>query len=107
MHEAFLKLWKRWDRIESIDDPVAYLFRTALNGFRMRVRRTRVAARRLMPVAATYESHVLDAGRIPLHPNGVTRAKEPWTDAVRDYLLRVMSRAIQPSGIQSGNWGDH
>jgi RNA polymerase sigma factor (sigma-70 family) len=53
MQDAFLKLWERWDRIDKIDDPVAYLFRSALNGFRMRMRRTRMAARRLMPVAST------------------------------------------------------
>jgi RNA polymerase sigma factor (sigma-70 family) len=51
MQDAFLKLWERWDRLDTIDDPVAYLFRSALNGFRMRMRRTRVAARRLVPVA--------------------------------------------------------
>jgi RNA polymerase sigma-70 factor, ECF subfamily len=53
MQEAFLKLWERWDRIDEIDDPVAYLFRSTLNGFRMRIRRTRVAARRLVPMAST------------------------------------------------------
>src|SRR5688572_6937195 len=53
MQDAFLKLWERWDRIDRIDDPVAYLFRSALNGFRMRLRRTRTAARRLVPVAST------------------------------------------------------
>ena len=53
MQDAFLKLWERWDRIERIDDPVAYLFRSALNGFRMRMRRARMAARRLMPAAST------------------------------------------------------
>ena len=52
MQDAFLKLWERWDRLDKIDDPVAYLFRSALNGFRMRLRRTRMAARRLMPVAS-------------------------------------------------------
>jgi RNA polymerase sigma-70 factor (ECF subfamily) len=51
MQDAFLKLWERWDRIDRIEDPVAYLFRSALNGFRMRVRRARVAARRVIPVA--------------------------------------------------------
>jgi RNA polymerase sigma factor (sigma-70 family) len=53
MQDAFLKLWEQWDRIDRIDDPVAYLFRSALNGFRMRMRRTRTAARRLMPIAST------------------------------------------------------
>jgi RNA polymerase sigma factor (sigma-70 family) len=52
MQDAFLKLWKRWDRIDKIDDPVAYLFRVALNGFRMRARRARTAARKLMPAAS-------------------------------------------------------
>ncbi len=44
--EAFLKLWERWDRIETIEDPTAYLFGVALNGFRMRRRRARMAIRR-------------------------------------------------------------
>jgi RNA polymerase sigma-70 factor (ECF subfamily) len=50
MQEAFLKLWERWDRIESIDDPQAYLFRVALNGTRMRVRAARRAAKRTAPL---------------------------------------------------------
>ena len=36
MQDAFLKLWERWDTIDRIDDPTAYLFRVALNGSRMR-----------------------------------------------------------------------
>ena len=48
MQDAFLKLWERWDSIETIDDPTAYLFRAALNGFRMRSRRARTAARKLL-----------------------------------------------------------
>lgn len=49
VQEAFLKLWERWDRLDTIDDPVAYLFRCALNGFRMRARRARTAARHILP----------------------------------------------------------
>ena len=45
MQEAFLKLWERWDQIEQIQDPTGYLFRVALNGFRMRRRRAAVALR--------------------------------------------------------------
>ena len=44
--EAFLRLWERWDRIDSIDDTTAYLFRVALNGFRMHRRRAALAIRR-------------------------------------------------------------
>jgi len=50
MQDAFLKLWERWDRAGSIDDPVAYLFRIALNGSRMRARRAMRASRRLLPL---------------------------------------------------------
>jgi RNA polymerase sigma factor (sigma-70 family) len=50
MQDAFLKLWERWDRIDKIDDPTAYLFRVALNGSRMQTRSARRAARRLFPV---------------------------------------------------------
>jgi RNA polymerase sigma-70 factor (ECF subfamily) len=49
MQDAFLKLWERWDRLDTIEDPVAYLFRVALNGVRMRARRARMAARKILP----------------------------------------------------------
>jgi RNA polymerase sigma factor (sigma-70 family) len=48
--DAFLKVWERWDRIETIEDPRAYLFRIALNGWRMRARAARRAAARAIPV---------------------------------------------------------
>ena len=50
MQDAFLKLWERWDRLDRIDDPTAYLFRVALNGSRMRARAARRAGRRLVTV---------------------------------------------------------
>ena len=50
MQDAFLKLWERWDRIPEIEDPVAYLFRIALNGSRMRARAVRRAALRPLPM---------------------------------------------------------
>ena len=46
MQDAFLKLWERWDRIERIADPRAYLFRMALNGSRRRARTALQPARR-------------------------------------------------------------
>jgi RNA polymerase sigma factor (sigma-70 family) len=50
MQESFLKLWERWDRVNHMEDPVAYLFRTALNGNRMRLRAARRHAGRRMPL---------------------------------------------------------
>jgi len=48
MQEAFVRLWERWDRVSGLDDPIGYLYRTALNGFRIRLRRASRVARRLV-----------------------------------------------------------
>ncbi len=45
-----MKLWERWDSIDTIEDPTGYLFRVALNGFRMRRRRAAMALRRHAPL---------------------------------------------------------
>jgi RNA polymerase sigma factor (sigma-70 family) len=50
MQDAFLRLWERWGQVDTIDDPTGYLFRVALNGFRMRRRRAATAVRRIAPV---------------------------------------------------------
>ncbi len=55
MQEAFLTLWERWGTIDRIDDPTGYLFRVALNGFRMRARAARRAARRLVAIDPSYD----------------------------------------------------
>jgi RNA polymerase sigma-70 factor, ECF subfamily len=46
MQDAFLAAWERWDRVATMDDPVAYLYRTAMNRFRKRLRRASVAMRK-------------------------------------------------------------
>jgi RNA polymerase sigma factor (sigma-70 family) len=43
--DAMVRVWERWDRVRSLDDPVGYLFRTALNRYRSGLRRRSVAAR--------------------------------------------------------------
>ena len=48
MQDAFLKLWERWDRVRTMEDRKGYLYRTAMNGFRSRYRRAKLAARRTL-----------------------------------------------------------
>jgi len=51
MQEAFLKVWERWDRVRVMEDPAGYLYRTALNLYRQRLRRASLALRRAIRLA--------------------------------------------------------
>jgi RNA polymerase sigma factor (sigma-70 family) len=46
MQDAFLLVWERWERVRAMDDPLGYLYRTAMNLFRKRYRRAALAIRR-------------------------------------------------------------
>jgi RNA polymerase sigma-70 factor (ECF subfamily) len=46
MQDAFLRVWERWGRVSVQPDPVGYLYRTAMNVWRSRLRRAAVAARK-------------------------------------------------------------
>jgi RNA polymerase sigma-70 factor, ECF subfamily len=56
MQDAFLRLWERWDRVRGLDDPTSYLFRTAMNVFRNRYRRTALGVRRTLSLAPTEDA---------------------------------------------------
>ena len=56
--EAFLRLWERWDDRGRIEDLTAYLFRVALNCFRMRRRRATTALRKTLPVVEPRDGFV-------------------------------------------------
>jgi RNA polymerase sigma-70 factor (ECF subfamily) len=49
--DAFLRVWERWDSVSKLEDPVGFLFRTAMNVFRDRARRATLAARRTLGLA--------------------------------------------------------
>jgi len=51
MQDAFLKVWERWEQVGAMDDPVGYLYRTAMNLFRKRYRRAVLAIRRSIGLA--------------------------------------------------------
>ena len=46
MQDAFLKVWERWDRVSAMESPEGFLYRTALNVYRKRLRRAAIAARK-------------------------------------------------------------
>jgi RNA polymerase sigma-70 factor (ECF subfamily) len=49
--DSFLRLYERWDRVGSLDDPAAYLFRVSMNVFRNRYRRVALGVRRALSLA--------------------------------------------------------
>lgn len=48
MQDAFLRLLERWPTVQAAEDPEGYLYRTAMNVFRSRLRRTAVALRKVI-----------------------------------------------------------
>jgi RNA polymerase sigma-70 factor, ECF subfamily len=62
VQDAYLKVWERWDRVRQMENPTGYLYRTAMNAFRMRYRRAAMAARRLVrDIARSPELDVFEA----------------------------------------------
>jgi RNA polymerase sigma-70 factor (ECF subfamily) len=55
MQDAFLKVWERWEKVGAMDDPVGYLYRTAMNLFRRRYRRAVLAIRRSIGLAPSQD----------------------------------------------------
>jgi len=49
--EAFVRVLERWDRVGRMDEPRAYLYRTAMNAFRSTYRRSILAAKRTLHLA--------------------------------------------------------
>jgi RNA polymerase sigma-70 factor (ECF subfamily) len=70
--DAFVRVLEHWERVGEMDDPRAYLHRTAMNAFRSRYRRTVLAARRTLGVTpaddATADVDARDAAVRALAP---------------------------------------
>lgn len=55
MQEAFVRVWERWDRVSRLDDPVGYLFKTAMNLRRSALRRALTSATRSLRPTAEHD----------------------------------------------------
>jgi RNA polymerase sigma factor (sigma-70 family) len=51
MQDAFLRLYERWEQVQSLDDPEGYLYRTAFRLASRRARRTTMALKRTIGAA--------------------------------------------------------
>ena len=46
--DAFTRIFERWDSVEAMESPRAYLYKTAMNGFRSEYRRTALSLKRVV-----------------------------------------------------------
>ena len=78
--DAFLNVWERWDRVSAMADPDGYLYRTAMNLHRSRLRR------------------MMRAAKLPFSPE---RSVEPYGAAdARDAVVRAIA-ALSPRQRQA------
>ena len=48
--EAFTRVLERWDSVRSMENPSAYLYKTAMNGFRSEYRRAALSLKRVVGI---------------------------------------------------------
>lgn len=80
--DAFLKLWERWEQVSELEDPAGYLFRTAMNVFRNRARRTSLALRKALRLAPSTDDLEAVEDR-----DEMVRAMRPLTSHQRAALV--------------------
>ena len=103
VQEAFVRIWERWDRVREAEDPTAYLYRTALNGwFQVRRRALRAARRALtlrpvLDALETVEERDVLARRLLRLPERQRAAL-----VLTDYLSYDSAEAGRVLGIRPG-----
>jgi RNA polymerase sigma-70 factor, ECF subfamily len=101
--EAFLRIWERWERVALMDNPEAFLFRTAMNVFRNRSRRARLALRRTIgssdprdELAEVEDRDLVERALRPLTP------RERAAVVLTCYVGLTSQEAGRALGIRSG-----
>ena len=102
MQEAFLKVWERWDRVREMDDPTGYLYRTALNLNRKRLRRASVAIRRSIGLRPSRDSLVeIETRDAVVRALGGLTARQRESVVLSDLMGYSSEEAGQLMGIKA------
>ena len=102
--EALVRVYERWDRVRLMDSPEGYLFRTALNLHRSRVRWLTSRARQLLQPTPT-----TDPAEVAQHRDSITRALGSLPPGQRaavvmvDWLGMDAPAAAEALGIRPGS----
>lgn len=102
--EAMTRVLERWDRIRSMDSPAGYLYRTAMNLNRHRLRRIAVRARRVFADEPTqdHSSAVGDQQDVRLALAKIS-AREREALVLVDWLQMNADEAGKVLGIKAGS----
>jgi RNA polymerase sigma-70 factor, ECF subfamily len=106
--DAFLKVWERWDRVSEMDEPVGYLYRTAMNVFRKRYRRAALALKSTLGIIPTDD----DIGAVD-DRDATVRALAPLSDRQRaavvlmDLLGYPSEEAARMLGVRPSTIRNH
>jgi len=82
--EAMVRVYERWDRVRQMDSPQGYLFRTAMNLHRSRIRGLAVRARHLIHPAPSP-----DPAEVAEHRDSIARALESLPAGQREAVVLV------------------
>lgn len=100
--EAFVRVWERWDRVRAMDDPDAYLYRTAMNLARNRFRRAATALRRTVHLAPQRDDmDVVDDRDVVVRALGGLTSRERAAVILTDYLELSSEEAGRAMGIRA------
>ena len=99
--EAFLKVWERWDRVGAMDSPAGYLYRTAMNAFRSRLRRAMVAARRSVSLGPREDEFArIDERDAVARALGSLTRRQRAAIVLTEYLGYAADEAAQILGVK-------
>ena len=102
MQEAFLRVWERWDRVRAMDDPAGYLYRTALNVYRQRIRRASLAVRRAIGLGAPRDELAeVETHDLVLRALGRLTPRQRLSVVLVDLLDYSSKEAAQLMGIKA------
>jgi RNA polymerase sigma-70 factor (ECF subfamily) len=99
--DAFLRVWQRWDAVRSLEDPTAYLFRTALNVTRNRRRHAAIAVRRVVHLAPPHDDvAAVDARDTVVRALGALTARQRAAVVLMDLLDMTSDDAARALGVR-------
>ncbi|MEP6973381.1 MAG: SigE family RNA polymerase sigma factor, partial [Actinomycetota bacterium] len=102
LQDALIKIWERWDRVGAMDDPTGYLYRTAMNLFRKRMRRTKLALRRTAKLAPGRDELAdVESREVVVRALGTLTPRQRMSIVLTDLLGYPSEDAAKLMGIRS------